>query len=70
MKKAVPGKYKIKVNYFGDRQVKTEGPTTVMAEIYMYYAEGKQERKALTLQMSRESKRTGDGKILIGEFEF
>ncbi len=34
LRKAIPGTYKIEVNYYGDRQVKIAGPTTVMAEVY------------------------------------
>lgn len=70
LKKAVKGKYKIKVNYFGDRQVKNEGPSTVMAEIYTNYSNGSQTRKVISLQMSGDMKSTVDGKVLVGEFTF
>jgi len=70
LKKAVKGKYKIKVNYFGDRQIKNEGPSTVMAEIYTDYSNGSQQRKVVCLQMSNDLKASGDGKILVGEFTF
>jgi hypothetical protein len=70
LKKAAKGKYKIKVNYFGDRQIKNEGPSTVMAEIYTNYSNGSQQRKVVCLQMSKELKASGDGNILVGEFTF
>jgi len=66
LKKAVKGKYKIEVNYFGDRQINISGPTTVTAEIYTYYATGKQQRKVIVLPMSAGS----SGGSLVGEFNF
>ncbi|WP_276485226.1 VIT domain-containing protein [Paraflavitalea pollutisoli] len=67
LKKAINGKYQVKVNYYGDQQFKFSGPTTVMAEIFTYYADGKQERKLITLQMEKGGRQEG---LLIGEFQF
>ena len=66
LKKAIKGKYKIEMNYYGDRQFKIAGPTTVMVEIYTHYGESRQERKIITLQMQKGQ----TGGILIGEFNF
>jgi len=66
IKKAVKGKYKIEVNYFGDRQINISGPTTVTAEIYTRYATGKQQRKVIVLPMA-DGNRDGN---LVGEFNF
>ena len=66
IKKAVKGKYKIEVNYFGDRQINISGPTTVTAEIYTHYATGKQQRKVIVLPMA-SGNREGN---LVGEFNF
>lgn len=70
LKKAIKGKYKIKTNFFGERQNMLSGPTTVMAEVYLYYSDGRQERKIAVFQSQKENKRENDSKILIGEFEF
>ncbi|MEN2487900.1 VIT domain-containing protein [Flavobacterium sp. B11] len=70
LKKAIKGKYKIKTNFFGERQNILSGPTTVMAEVYLYYSDGRQERKIAVFQNQKENKRESDSKILIGEFEF
>ncbi|QQV03974.1 MULTISPECIES: VIT domain-containing protein [Chryseobacterium] len=70
LKKAVKGKYKIKTNFFGERQNILSGPTTIMAEVYLYYSDGRQERKIAVFQSQKENKRENDSKILIGEFEF
>jgi hypothetical protein len=67
LKKAIPGKYQVQVNYYGDTQVTISGPTTVMAEIFLHYSDGKQERKMITLQMEKTTKADG---VLVGEFEF
>lgn len=69
LKKAIPGKYIVEVDYYGDTRVKVEGPTTVMAELYFYYSTGKQERKVITLQMPRNGRKART-KVVIGEFEF
>lgn len=66
LKKAVKGKYKIEVNYYGDRQINISGPTTVTAEIYTHYATGKQQRKVIVLPMAAGN----SGGSLVGEFSF
>ncbi|MBE8725033.1 VIT domain-containing protein [Flavobacterium hungaricum] len=70
LKKAIKGKYKIKTNFFGERQNMLSGPTTIMAEVYLYYSDGRQERKIAVFQSQKVNKRESDSKILIGEFEF
>jgi uncharacterized protein YfaP (DUF2135 family) len=69
LKKAIPGKYQVYVNYFGDRQFTDAGPSTVMAEIYTKYADKSEQRQVVCLQMSN-ARRTGDGKALVAEFRF
>jgi Vault protein inter-alpha-trypsin domain/CarboxypepD_reg-like domain/Uncharacterized protein conserved in bacteria (DUF2135) len=66
LKKAVKGKYKIEVDFYGERQVKLAGPTTVMAEIYTHYANGRQERKIITVQLEKNEHQD----MLVGEFSF
>ncbi|MCL1938533.1 MAG: DUF2135 domain-containing protein [Candidatus Azobacteroides sp.] len=71
LKKAIKGKYGVFVNYFGDSQVKAEGPSTVMAEIYTHYADKSEQRQVVCLQMSKENKQVEeDGKVKIAEFTF
>jgi tetratricopeptide (TPR) repeat protein len=69
LKKAIKGKYQIQTNFFGERQVGIAGPTAIMAEVYINYATGKQERKTVVFQNQKENGEKSDG-ILIGEFEF
>lgn len=68
LKKAVKGAYKIETNFFNEDQLTISGPTTLMAEIYLYYASGKETRKIVTLQ-SGEKGKEADG-ILVGTFKF
>jgi len=70
LKNAIKGKYKIKTNFFGERQNMLSGPSTVMAEVYLHYNDGRQERKIAVFQSQKQNKRESDSKILIGEFEF
>lgn len=69
LKKAIKGKYQIQTNFFGERQINIAGPTAIMAEVYINYATGKQERKIVVFQNQKNSEGNRDG-ILIGEFEF
>lgn len=70
LKKAVKGKYKIETNFFGENQVSISGPTAIMAEIFINYATGKQERKVVVFQNKTETNRGNKEGVLIGEFEF
>lgn len=66
IKKALKGKYRIEINYFGDRQVTLAGPTTVMAEIYQHYGMPGEEKRIVTLQMEKGK----SGTVFIGEVSF
>lgn len=66
LKKAIKGKYKIEVNYYGDSQFTISGSTTVTAEIYTRYATGKEQRKIIVLPLDGKD---NNGR-LVGEFSF
>ena len=68
IKKAMNGTYKVETNFFGERQVTLSGPTTIMAEIYLYYGDGRQERQVVTLRSGEQGKEKAG--VLIGEFVF
>jgi len=69
LKKAVKGKYRIYVNYYGDSQFTSAGPSTIMAEVFTKYADKTERRKIVSLQMSK-AKKKGDSKVEVAEFEF
>jgi tetratricopeptide (TPR) repeat protein len=66
LKKALKGKYKVMLNYYGDSQQKIAGPTTVMAEIFTNYGKPNQQSKTIALQMQKGN----NGEVLVGEFDF
>lgn len=70
LKKAIPGKYEVFVNYFGDSQVKAEGPSTIMLEIFTKYAGKEEKREVVCVQLSKERKATENGLLKVAEFEF
>lgn len=70
LKKAVKGKYRVYVNYYGDSQVKAEGPSTIMAEIYTGYGTAQEQRRVVCLQLSGNTAHRRDGKVPVAEFEF
>lgn len=70
LKKAVKGKYKIETDFFGEQQVSISGPTTLMAEIYLNYASGKQERKVVVFQSDKKDEGGNNNGVLIAEFDY
>jgi tetratricopeptide (TPR) repeat protein len=77
LKNAVKGKYRVYVNYYGDRiryyyhpdqRVAATEPTTVMAEIYTKYADKTEQRRIVCLQFSKAREIDG-GNVLLDEFE-
>ncbi|MDR1414552.1 MAG: DUF2135 domain-containing protein [Odoribacteraceae bacterium] len=71
IRQAIPGKYQVSVNYFGDNRVKATGPSTVMLEIYTRYGDQKlQERRLVCLQLDGKVNDNANGLIPVAEFEF
>jgi tetratricopeptide (TPR) repeat protein len=70
LKKAVKGVYEVFVNYFGDSQVKAEGPSTVMIEIFTDYADKTRKRQVVCVQLSGNEKANNQGLLKIAEFRF
>jgi hypothetical protein len=66
LKKAVKGRYKVQVNYYGDRQVKLAGETTLMVEVYTNYGGMRQKRSLVVLQLKPGS----SGAVYVGDFDF
>lgn len=67
IRKATKGKYKIQVNYYGDRQLRLAGPTTIFAEIYTHYGTPRQQRRLITLQLQDSNEKET---AYIGSFSF
>lgn len=63
IRKAMPGTYKIEVNYYGSNRQRISGPTTIQTELILDYGRLNQERKEITLRLGNESE-----VIEVGEF--
>lgn len=66
LKNAMPGTYKIEINYYGDRQVTLAGPTTIMAELYTHYGTPQEKKELIVLQMKKDDK----GAVYVGDLDF
>lgn len=53
LKKALPGDYKVKVNYFGDRQQRVTGSTTVYVDMYTNYGKPNEKKQSTILKLDR-----------------
>ena len=69
LKKAIKGKYKVYVHYFGDSQFTSTGPSTIMAEIYTKYAGKTEQRRIVCLQLLNPKTKDYDF-VEVAEFEF
>jgi tetratricopeptide (TPR) repeat protein len=67
VKKALKGKYKVMLHYYGNRQQKIAGAATILAEIFTNYGKPGQQRKVVALQMEKDADREG---IPVAEFVF
>jgi hypothetical protein len=52
LRKLMPGQYQIKANFYGSRDQKMIGPTTVQATIITNYAKPNEKRESMTLRLS------------------
>jgi hypothetical protein len=65
LKKAVPGTYQVKANFFGTRQQTAIGATTVVLELYLRYGTGRVENKSTNLRLDGANRM-----VDIGSFVF
>ncbi len=64
LKRAKPGKYRIEAQYFGDRQQKVTGPTTLQLTLTTQFGSAAQKDQAITLRLKGRSET-----LFVGEFE-
>ncbi len=67
LKRAIPGRYLIKANYFGTRQQTVIGATTVKLELYLRYGTGRMENKSVILRLTGQSRMVDVGEFVFGE---
>lgn len=63
IKDAIKGKYKIKVNYYGNSQQKTTIPVTIRAEVYTHYGKKAQKGNDIVVRLGNQSKVVEIGEI-------
>ena len=53
IRRAMPGRYRIRTKYFGSSAAKLTGAVTLQVHIYTNYGRANQRRKSLTLRLTR-----------------
>ncbi len=69
LKKAIPGNYTIKANYFASHQQSLCGPCTVIVNIFTNYARPEEKKQVLTLRLEESGEDSLIGEITIAEDE-
>ena len=64
LKKALRGKYTIKVKYYGTSQQKLTGPTVIRAEVYTNYGKKSEERQEIVFRVEEEKEVIDLGEIV------
>lgn len=64
IKKAIPGTYKVEVNYYGNRRQELSRPVLVQLRLIEDYGKPSQSEQSITRELAEQS-----GTITIGEFE-
>ena len=67
VRKAMPGKYIIKANFFGSRQQTLSGPTTLQATVITNFGRADETRKVITLRLTDAKETIEVGAITFGE---
>ncbi len=65
LKKALPGKYLIKVHYYGSHQQTVSGACTIIATVYTNYGREGEKKQVLTLRLDKPSNEEVVGEISI-----
>ena len=66
IRRAMPGKYKIRCNYYGSHQQTLLGPVTVSATVYTNYGRPNEKRQLLTLRLDKQKDTVDIGEIAFG----
>lgn len=66
IKRALDGKYKVQVNYYGTRNEGLTGPTTVQAELYTNWGRSGQKKKTITLRLENKQEVIDIGELAFG----
>ncbi len=64
IKKAIRGKYAIKVKYYATSQQKLTGPTVIRAEVYTKYGKKNEKRQEIVFRVEEEKEVIDFGEII------
>jgi len=64
LRRALPGKYKIEANYYGNRQQVLAGATTLQVKLFSGFGTAGQKEQMITLRLKEQSET-----VFVGEFE-
>ena len=64
LKRAIPGKYRIEANYFGDRRQSLTGPTTLQVKLSTRFGFADQKDEIVTMRLNGHR-----STVFVGEFE-
>lgn len=64
LRKALPGKYKIETNFYGNRQQIIAGATTLQVKLILHFGTPKAQEKILTLRLQEAG-----STVFVGEFD-
>jgi hypothetical protein len=65
LRRAMPGEYKIMARFFGNRDQRLLGPTTVQATVITHYGTPQEKRESLTLRLKDAKDMVEVGKITV-----
>ncbi|HEX7026846.1 MAG TPA: VIT domain-containing protein [Gammaproteobacteria bacterium] len=65
LRKAVKGKYLVKVHYYGSSSIVPTGAVKVLVDVYTNYARENEKKKVLTLELENK-----EDEYVVGEIEF
>lgn len=67
VRRARPGRYAVKANYYGSREQGLSGPTTVQATIITNFGRPQEQRRSLTLRLEEAKEVVDVGEVSFGE---
>ena len=65
LKKLMPGEYKIQAHFYGNRDQKLVGPTTVQATIITHFGRADEKRQAITLRLKDAKEMVDIGSVTL-----
>jgi Ca-activated chloride channel family protein len=66
IRRAIPGTYTVKANYFGNRQQKMTGDVTVQVEFFTQFDSGQNKREAVTRRLENKKDLIEVGRFVVG----